>query len=187
MRGPIGVSHNTVGCDAQEEHMRNELKSALVVLAVAAVSNVWAGPKPLPKPITDAMAKFENALKWNSPVALRNLVFEYSMPEYTSTMMGQKLDLYGEVENTIMFGKMIEKVKKVDMKINGWKWNSPTSIDINVRMSGQMVMNMGKERVLATVDNTSVETWVNSNGNWRILRTNIIKEHFSSKPMKGKK
>ena len=92
--------------------MRNELKSALVVLAVAAVSNVWAGPKPLPKPITDAMAKFENALKWNSPVALRNLVFEYSMPEYTSTMMGQKLDLYGEVENTIMFGKMIEKVKK---------------------------------------------------------------------------
>ena len=82
---------------------------------------------------------------------------------------------------------MIEKVNKVHMKVMGWKWNSPSNIDVTVRMGGQMVMNMNNQRVLSTVDHTAVETWVNSNGNWKILRTNILKEHFSSRPIKGKK
>ncbi|HRI44873.1 MAG TPA: hypothetical protein PLL78_07030 [Fimbriimonadaceae bacterium] len=167
--------------------MRRNLKPLAVLLATCALfSAASADRHGTPKEIAEAYAKFQNAFRWNSPVALRNLVYDYSTPDFTSNYGGLRGDLYMEVENVIQMGRMVEKVRRADLAITGVAIHGQTC-QVTVRMNGQFIGQMGGKRQLVTMNMLSRDTWIKTTAGWKIKHSHGLSQSMTTKPYSGKR
>lgn len=156
---------------------------AVLAAACSLLTAATADRQEAPKEIADAYAKFLNAFRWNSPVALRNLVYDYSTPDFTSNYGGQRVDLYQEVDNVIQMGRMVEKVLHVDLKVIGVKTKGATC-EVTTRMNGQFIGQMGGQRQLVTMNMTARDTWIKTTAGWKINHSHQLSESVAMKPYK---
>lgn len=160
----------------------------LAVLLVFGTLFSGASPNPgsAPKEIVDAYGKFKNAMRWNSPVALRNLVYEYSTPDFTSNYGGRKGDLYMEVENVIQMGRMVEKVLKVELTIVEAKTRG-ANCEVTLRMRGEIIGQMDGKRQLVTMNMLSRDTWIKTTAGWKVKHAHGLSESMTMKPYTPKR
>lgn len=163
--------------------MRNPIKVSLLVAGLA-LSALSFAEKPLPVEIKQATEKFGAAIRWNSPGVLRNLIYEYSTPEYTSEMEGRKLDLYGEVESVAMFAKTVQKVYSCKTRIVSYRWCGP-NVEMTYAMSGDFLMVMGPKPQRVHIDSVYSSVWTSAYGGWKMMSQKPVKEKMT--PVNGRR
>ncbi|HRF60928.1 MAG TPA: hypothetical protein PLH94_13570 [Fimbriimonadaceae bacterium] len=156
------------------------LGAALLVPAFA------AGPQVNPdvKAIQDAYAKLAHAYKWRSPVAIRNLQYEYSMPDYV------RLDAKGRVIATlyevVADNPVPDKVLKVAMKA------TPISVSkdriwLNSAIDIEEVFKGPKGNVWVGYRSVVKSLWVRTSGGWKVQSTQTVSESMNERPYRARR
>lgn len=156
------------------------LGAALVVSAFA------AGPKTNPdvKAIQAAYSKLAHAYKWKSPVAIRNLQYEYSMPDYVR--LDSKGNVIATLYEVVADNPMPDKVLKVAMTA------TPISVSkdriwMNSSIHIEEVFKGPKGNMWVGYRSVVKSLWVRTSGGWKVQSTQTVSESVNERPYRARR
>lgn len=164
----------------------NRILSLLVLGAALATGALAAGPKTNPdvKAIQDAYAKLAHAYKWRSPVAIRNLQYDYSMPDYVR--LDKKGNVIATLYEVVADNPMPNKVLKVSMTA------TPLSVGkdriwVDSAIHIEEVFNGPKGDTWLGYRTRVKSLWVRTSGGWKVQSTQTLSESVNERPYRRRR
>lgn len=160
------------------------MRTLFIAAAAALVVTAMAATKDEARQYIEGVyAKFANAVKWNSPVAMRNIVYEYCTPDFKAVEYnGRRGDLYTEVDSIITFGRMVDKVYAVDLKLNSFTRRGDRATAVHTIKVDMLANNQGK-RERMNIEARIEHSWIKMPSGWKIYAGRTLSEKVTMKPM----